>query len=605
MSILASLKNISKTYGTQLLFKNINMGFFEGERLGLIGPNGTGKSTLLKIIAGFENPDDGEIIFKKGIQVSYLRQVDEFDLKFTVEQALKHALKEQNTDEVQTRLRVQKILSLLEFAQPTQMVSTLSGGWKKRLSIGCALITEPDLLLMDEPTNHLDVEGILWLEEVLKKAAFAFLVITHDRYFLENVTNRIIELSPRYESGFLKTEGRYSDFLEKREMYINEQQKRELILSNKVMRETEWLRRGPKARTTKARYRINDALQLQDELRQVKQSNRSEKSVGFDFESNEKQSRVLLKTHNISKTLGDKLLINKLTLKLSPGQKIGLVGINGCGKSTLMKLLAGKIKPDEGTIKPGLDVKIVDFEQDRSHLNLNQTVKEALSPSGTDTVLYREKAVHIITWAKRLLFEPESLLSSVGSLSGGERARILIGRLMLQPADILLLDEPTNDLDIPSLEILEKSLLEFPGAIILVSHDRYLIDRVATSIISLDGQGGIDTFADLSQYLEQQKTVMSKIQKPETKPERVVKPKGVSKKLTYKDQYELDHIEDKIHKVESEFNQLKIQIEDPKVQSDSNRLQNLCEALHQCHEAIDTLYARWQELEMLAEELKN
>jgi len=495
MSILVTLQNLSKSFGTQVLFKGITFGLFENEKLALIGPNGTGKSTLLKIIAGQEDLDDGTVTFKKGIRLVYQAQADEFDESLTVEQALVKALSRLHLhlDETETYVKVQKILSLAEFEDGMQMVSTLSGGWRKRLAISCALVQEPDLLLLDEPTNHLDVEGILWMEALLKKARFAFVVITHDRYFLENITNRIVELSPRYHQGFLKTEGHYSDFLEKRESFISEQEKKEVILSNKVRREVEWLRKGPKARTTKAKYRINDAYELQDQLVDIKQRNRAEKSAAFDFESTEKKSKVLIKTHAISKSLGGKTLLQKLTFKLSPGMRIGLVGRNGSGKSTLMKLLAEKLKPDEGTVKLGLNVKVVSFEQDRKQLNPQESIKEALAPTGGDTVIYREKPVHIITWAKRFLFKPEQINSLVSTLSGGEKARILIARLMLQPADVLLLDEPTNDLDIASLDILEKTLLDFPGAIVLVTHDRALLDRVATQILALDGEGGGDS----------------------------------------------------------------------------------------------------------------
>ncbi|MBU0504396.1 ABC-F family ATP-binding cassette domain-containing protein, partial [bacterium] len=563
MSILVSIQNLTKFFGTKMLFQNISFGLHEGEKLGLIGPNGTGKSTLLKILMGDEGPDEGEVILKKGIHLAYVAQTDSFKDNITVEDALMSALSEQDLDDDQRSVKVKRYLSLLEFENATQKVSALSGGWRKRLAISCCLIQEPELLLMDEPTNHLDMEGVLWLEQLLKNAKFAFVIITHDRFFLENTTNRIVELSPRYAAGFLKTEGNYSVFLEKREVYLLEQEKQEIILSNKVRRETEWLRQGPKARTTKSKYRIEGAYDLQDELTELKQRNRSDRSVHFDFDSNDRKSKILIKTHQISKTLGDKKLIEKLSMKISPGMKIGLVGKNGSGKSTLMRLLAGKLKPDEGEIKLGWNVQVVDFEQDRSQLNPNDSVKNALSPTGTDTVLYRGKSIHIVSWACKLLFKPEQLESPVSSLSGGEQARILIGRLMLQPADVLLLDEPTNDLDIPSLEILENTLVDFPGAIILVTHDRYLLDRIANQIVCMDGTGGVAHYADIHQWLRayQLSKKDNKPQKDKTKTVRKPVTKGVRKKLSFKEKYELEHMEDTIHKAEAELSHIKEKIQ--------------------------------------------
>jgi ABC transport system ATP-binding/permease protein len=601
MSILVSIQNLSKYFGTKKLFKDISLGLYEGEKLGLIGPNGTGKSTLLKILMGDEEPDEGAVIFKKGIHLAYVPQTDSFKDNITVEDALLLALDDQDLDDNQKSVKVKKHLSLLEFEDATQNVSTLSGGWRKRLAISCCLIQEPELLLMDEPTNHLDMEGVLWLEQLLKNADFAFVIITHDRYFLENTTNRIVELNSRYAVGFLKTEGNYSVFIEKREVYLLEQEKQEIILSNKVRRETEWLRQGPKARTTKSKYRIEGAYELQDELTELKQRNRSDKSVHFDFDSNDRKSKILIKTHQISKTLGDKKLIEKLSMKISPGMKIGLVGKNGTGKSTLMKLLAGKLKPDEGEIKLGWNVQVVDFEQDRGQLNPNDSVKEALSPTGTDTVVYRGRSIHIVSWACKLLFKPEQLESPVSSLSGGEQARILIGRLMLQPADILLLDEPTNDLDIPSLEILEKTLLDFPGAIILVTHDRYLLDRIANQIICMDGKGRLTNYADIHQWLKDYQKIKKENKPAKDKQKTKNRPanQGKRKKLSFKEQFELDHIEENIQKAEEELNHIREKIQDPKVMAQPKEMNALCEQLNQRQADVDNMYARWEELETL------
>lgn len=604
-SLLSTIQNISKSYGSQSLFEDISFGLFAEEKLGFIGQNGTGKSTLLKIIAGLEDADSGQVTFKKGLNCVYLAQQDLFEPSQSIQKILETALKKYHLQDTEIHVRTQKIIELGNFDSADQLVESLSGGWKKRLAICCALIQEPDLLLMDEPTNHLDIEGIFWLEDILSKASFAFVVITHDRYFLEKITNRILELSPIYPKGFLKTEGNYSTFLEKRENFLNEQKKQEETFSNKVRREVEWLQRGPKARTTKAKSRIEQAQKMQSDLGDLKQRNRAEKKVNFNFESNEKQAAVLLKAHHVTHGYGDKEIISQFSLKLSPGMCLGLVGRNGSGKSTLMNLLAERIQPNQGSIKLGMDVKRIYFTQDRTQLNLKQSVKEALSLSGGDTVIYQEKELHIITWARKFLFKPEQLNSSVSSLSGGEKARILIAQLMLQPADILLLDEPTNDLDIPSLEVLEKSLLEFPGAIVLVTHDRYLLGRLSTHILHFNGTSTPTLYADLEQCLKAENLNKSKVKKQtkenssnhlQASPEKRTSHTS-SKKLSFKEKHELENIEKVILEKEEKLQNLLEQVQEKSLLQKPQETISMYESINEIQQQIEQLYFRWQELE--------
>lgn len=601
MAILCSVKNLEKSFGAQHLFQGLSFGIFEGEKLGLIGANGTGKSTLLKILMGHEDSDDGEVTFKSGLSRSYVAQQDQFDESLDVEHAILKSLEKSGMDAVERHVKTQMVLGLSGFSDLKQSVATLSGGWRKRLAIASAVVLEPEILFLDEPTNHLDIEGVLWLENLLKRARFAFVVITHDRYFLENVTNRIMELGKRYEQGVFRVEGNYSVFLERRTNYLLEKEKQEEILSNKVRREVEWLRRGPKARTTKAKSRIEDALDLQSEFKELKSRNRSEQKAGFDFEAAEEKGKVLIKAHQICKSLGGKMLINKLSLKLCQGMKLGLMGKNGSGKSTLMNLLAGSLKLDAGTLKYGDNVRVVRFDQHRRDLDPAESLHSALSPTGGDTVIYRDKPVHIITWAKRFLFQPDQLKSRVGSLSGGEQARVMIARLMLQPADVLLLDEPTNDLDIPSLEVLEDTLRDFPGAIILVTHDRYLLDRVATQILHLDGCGETALYADVSQCLADKNNADSIEKKSSPSDVSTPKAKGTPssplKKLTYRDQFEFDQIEANILKAETALHDLKAKLEDPEMQTQSQKLTEICGQIATAQASVDTLYARWEELE--------
>jgi ABC transport system ATP-binding/permease protein len=596
MAILASIQDLTKSFGSQELFKDVSFGISDGEQLGLIGPNGTGKSTLLKILAGSIDPDEGEVVLKKGTRLVYLAQKDIFDDEQTIQTCLEKSLEDLHLSDTDIHVKIKQAINQFGFPDSEQKVKELSGGWKKRLAICRCLLKEPDILLMDEPTNHLDIAGILWLESVIKNARFSFLVISHDRYFLEHCTNRIIELNPRYPGGYLKIEGHYSDFIEKREAFISEQAKKEVILSNKVRRETEWLRRGPKARTTKAKYRIDDAYRLQGELQEVKQRNRSNQAAGFDFESNDKKSKILLRAHHISKAYDEKSILNKFSLKLSPGMRIGLVGNNGSGKTTLMKMLSAELEPDEGNVKIAEGTRIVCFDQNRDQLNPDETLQDALSPSGSDSVIYREKSVHIVTWAKRFLFKVEQLKSPVSTLSGGEQARILISRLMLKPADVLILDEPTNDLDIPSLDVLENSLSEFPGAIILATHDRYLLERVSTHYLGFVGDGSVTAYADLDQCLKEQnqKTKKSK-NKKEGKSQG--KKSSTSNKLSFKDQYELDHIEENILKAEKSAETFREQIQDPKIIADTAKMTEACNNLEKAQGEVDHLYLRWGELE--------
>ena len=382
---------------------------------------------------------------------------------------------------------------------PDQRVNTLSGGWRKRLAILSQVLCEPDLLLLDEPTNHLDLEGVQWLERFLSGLTFSFLVITHDRRFLEAVCNRIIELNKRYADGHFSSVGNYSQFIENREALFNARAQHEETARNIVRREVEWLRRGPKARTTKQKARIDRAGILIGELKELKFRNAQDRSATIDFSSSDRQSKRFVEAKLIEKSLGGRKLFGPLDVALGPGDKLGLLGGNGSGKSTLLKILAGTLSPDHGTIKRAGELKVVTFDQHREQLDLTLPLRRALCESG-EFVYYKNNPIHVVGWAERFLFSKEQLDVPLSRLSGGEQARVLIARLMLRPADLLLLDEPTNDLDIGSLEVLETSMMEFSGALVLVTHDRYLLDRVSRQILSLDGKGHAHYFADLAQW---------------------------------------------------------------------------------------------------------
>src|SRR5262247_1593985 len=494
--LLLSCEAISMAYGTRSLFDDLSFGLFEGDQAGLVGPNGSGKSTLLKVLAGVTQPDRGSRSLRGGVSVGYVPQVPVFEAGHTVEEVVLAALT--GVDEADRPGRAAQALGRAEFTDGRAPVDTLSGGWRKRLAIARELAAAPDILLMDEPTNHLDVAGILWLEDVLTERARAFVVVSHDRYFLEHVATRMLELNRVYPAGLFESEGSYSRFLARRDEALREQAAYQDSLANTVRREIEWLRRGAKARSTKAKGRIKQAGRLIEELQDARARGLSA-TAGIDFTSSQRRTRRLLVARGLSVSRGGRQLVGELDLVVTPGTRVGLIGPNGSGKTSLLEVLAGVVPPEAGEIERADDLRVVRFEQERAGLEPAQSLRRALAPEG-DAVMWQGRSVHVAAWAKRFLFRPEQLEVPVGHLSGGEQARILIARLMREPADLLILDEPTNDLDIPTLEVLEDSLAEFDGALVLVTHDRFMLERVSTVILALDGLGGATTFADYSQW---------------------------------------------------------------------------------------------------------
>src|SRR5881296_1849916 len=494
--LLLSCEAVSKAYGTRSLFDDLSFGLFEGDQAGLVGPNGSGKSTLLKILTGVTTPDRGARSLRGGVRVGYVPQDPVFSAGGTVGDVVRAALA--GVDEEDRPGRIAQALGRAGFADGRADVDTLLGGWRKRLAIARELAAAPDILLMDEPTNHLDVQGILWLEDVLTERARACLVVSHDRYFLEHVATRMLELNRVYPDGLFEAEGRYSEFLVRRDEFLRGQASYQGALANTVRREIEWLRRGARARSTKAKGRIKQAGRLIEELADSRARGLTA-TAGIDFASAQRRTRRLLVARGLTKSLGGRRLVTGLDLVLTPGTRVGLIGPNGSGKTTLLSMLSGELPADAGVVERADGLRIVRFEQERGGLDPGQSLRRALAPDG-DAVTWQGRSVHVASWAKRFLFRPEQLELPVGRLSGGEQARILIASLMREPADLLILDEPTNDLDIATLEVLEDSLAEFDGGLVLVTHDRFMLDRVSTMILALDGEGGAQTYADYAQW---------------------------------------------------------------------------------------------------------
>ena len=601
--ILLSCESISKAYGAKPLFEDLSFALFEGDHVGLVGPNGSGKSTLLKILAGIEAPDRGTRTARRQLRLGYVPQEPTFAEGRTVEDVLAQVLVAEGLDPHEHTGLIAKALSIGGFPNGDQPLASLSGGWRKRLAIGRALMMEPDVLLMDEPTNHLDVEGILWLERLLKAQARAYLAVSHDRRFLESVASRMVELNRSYPDGVFEAKGRYSDFLEQRDAALQAQADYQASLANRVRREVEWLRRGAKARTTKAKGRVEAAGQLIEELATVT-ARSGQAAAGIDFVSSGRKSKQLVVAQQLGKSLGGRPIVKDLDLRMGPGQRLGLLGPNGSGKTTLLGLLAGTLEPDVGTIARAEGLRVVTFEQHRESLDQTATLRRALAPAG-DVVLYRDQSLHLVSWAKRFLFRPEQLDLPVSRLSGGEQARLLLAQLMLQPADLLILDEPTNDLDIPTLDVLEDSLLEFPGALVLVTHDRWLLDRVSTMILALDGTGRAEWFADYAQWeAAQERNASAGFDSAAPKAlsasrtDAGTAPSNSRRKgLSYREQQEWGQMEQKILQAEDALAMCLAAVEDPAVISDAGALQTRHAALDAARVEVERLYGRWAELE--------
>jgi len=594
--LLLSCQELGKSFGAAPLFEGLSFGLFEGDHVGLVGPNGSGKSTLLKILAGLEEPSSGRTALRKRLRVGYVPQDPTFPPDATVGAVLEAAARALAGEPHEADGRVALALGKAGFTDGAQPTGTLSGGWKKRLAIARELVAEPELLLLDEPTNHLDVDGILWLEALLRAEPEAFVAVSHDRYFLESVAGRMIELNRAFAEGLLEVRGPYHAYLERKDEVLAAQASYQESLRNRVRGEIEWLSRKAKARTRKAQARIDEAGRLQGELRNL-DARSSATTVAIEFAATERKTRRLLVAEGLAKSFGERPVVRGLDLVLTPGQRLGLLGRNGSGKSTLLRLLAGQESPDAGTVEHAPQLKIVLFDQHRSRIDPAVSLRRSLAPFG-DSVVHEGRAVHVAGWAKRFLFRTEQLETPVGRLSGGEQARVLIARLMLEPADLLFLDEPTNDLDIDTLDVLEESLLEWRGALVLVTHDRYLLDRVSTEILALDGEGGALRFADYAQW-ESARTRPETMAPAAAPPARVAaRPSGDGpRRLGYQERREWERMEDAITEAEGRLAECRRRAEDPAVARDHAALLERTAALADAQAEVDRLFERWAELE--------
>lgn len=628
--MLLSARSISRTHGLQTLFSGVSLSVAEGDRVGLIGPNGAGKSTLLKLLAGEDQPDEGTIVGAKGLRAVYVAQQDVFPDGMTagevVIDAAEHGVDVAAMDHHEAEMLAEMILERVGFdeAHTRTAANSLSGGWKKRLSIARGLARaagEPDLLLLDEPTNHLDMAGIAWLEELVTRPGpsgvrFASIFVTHDRAFLERVATRIVELSAAYPLGTLAADGNYTNFLRRKEEFLQGQAAAERSMANQVRQDLAWLHRGPQARRTKAKSRIDSSYQRIDELAELKSRNAAAQGAAarVDFNATERKTRKLISARGISKTLGGRKLFEGVDVDLGVGDCLGLLGPNGSGKTTMIRVLTGEIAPDTGKVtRSEPPPRVVVFSQHRKDFEPTTLLRDALCPV-SDQVRFRGQAMHVTAWSRRFLFKDAQLAQPVSSLSGGELARIHIARIMLEPADVLVLDEPTNDLDIPTLEAMEEALEDFPGALVLVTHDRAMLDRLATDVLALDGRGGSAMVASVEQAVALEKRAaagsasvdvgrqvassreLSRQTPTSPQPPAAAVP-APRKKLSYNEQREFDAMESRIAEAEAKVSSAEARVNDPKIANDHAAMAKACDDLGAAQAAVAALYARWEELE--------
>ena len=626
------LDKISLNYGTHVLLDAVDFSMRKGERIGLLGRNGAGKTTLLKLINGEILPESGERWLRTGTKISYLDQdlphADDQDVYDVVAHGLSgigdllaqyhHAIlegdmraMEKTQQELEARdgwslqQRIDTVISQLQLPGEARMAS-LSGGWRRRVALGQALVSEPDILLLDEPTNHLDIPAIEWLEKQLRAYKGTVMFVTHDRAFLQKVANTIVELDRGHLS---KWEGDYAGFLKFREQQLESEERENALFDKRLAEEEKWIRQGIKARRTRNEGRVRALKAMREERRQ-----RRDKAgvAGFGVEAAERSGKKVVELDQVSKRFGDKVVINHFSSLIKRGDRIGIVGANGAGKSTLIKVLLGELAPDSGNVTLGTKLEIAYFDQLRAHLDPDKNLIDNVC-GGQDFIEIKGRKRHAISYLGEFMFSPDRVRMPVKALSGGEQNRAILARLFSKPANMLVLDEPTNDLDVETLELLEEILLDFDGTVLLVSHDREFMDNVVTSIYVMPGNGQVEEYVGgYSSWvekggqlinLEEQAAGRSNRDKKE-KPAAGVTAKKIDrpKKLSYKIQKELDELPGLIEKLDARVEEIEAKMSAADFyQQEHSVTQATIDLLGSTRAELDAAYSRWEELEGLAQ----
>jgi len=628
-----SLTSAQLAFGHHALLDHAEFSLETGERVGLIGRNGTGKSSLLKIIAGMQKLDDGLLVMQQGLKIVYVEQEPQFEAGHTVHDAVAAGLGElpalrkeydaltgqfgqgdddklmERMHDIQVLLdagdawnldnKVENVLGRLNL-DGSVLVETLSGGTKKRAALARALVGAPDVLLLDEPTNHLDFSSIQWLESLLRDFKGSILFITHDRSFLDNVATRIIELD---RGILLSYPGNFSTYQTRKQEQLAIEEVENAKFDKVLAQEEVWIRKGVEARRTRNEGRVRRL----ERLREQRSARRDQQGqVRLEVGTGERSGKIVAELENVSKDFGEKVIVRDFSSIIMRGDKVGLIGPNGAGKTTLLKLILGEEQADAGTIKQGTKLQVAYFDQMRAQLNDNATLADTISP-GSDWVEINGQRKHVMSYLGDFLFEPQRARSLVSSLSGGERNRLLLARLFAKPANVLVLDEPTNDLDIDTLELLEELLEDYAGTVFLVSHDRMFLDNVVTQVIVAEGQGKwkeyVGGYTDWERVRDASAAAAPAPKKAEAKPVAAapaaaapVQAKG--KKLSYKEQRELEELPQLIAKLEDEQTALNLTLSDPdfykKTPAEAKRLN---ERIAQIEEELMTALERWEAIE--------
>ena len=593
---LISLQDVNLGFGGPLLFENANLQIELGQSIGLLGLNGMGKTTLLKLIYGDLSPESGEIARQADLRVAYLPQEIPTDLKGTTREIVAAGLPKTDNEDARWRaqLQVDKTISRMRL-DPDAPFDLLSAGMKRRVLLARGLARDPNLLLLDEPTNHLDIDSIDWLEGFLKKWRGTLLFVTHDRTFLKHLSNRIIELD---RGQLFDWDCDYPTFIKRKEALLATEEKENRLFDKKLAQEEVWVRRGIQARQTRNEGRVRALIRLRNQ--RAKRREQPGK-VNLQVDAKQRSGRLVLEAKNLSYAFENQLIIKGLNLTIQRGDRLGIIGANGSGKTTLLRLLLNELEPQSGSLRHGANVEIAYFDQMRSQLDESRSILDNVS-QGLDVIKINGRERNVVGYLEGFLFSKERIHAPISALSGGERNRLLLARLLARPANLLVLDEPTNDLDIDTLEIMENMLLEYPGTLILVSHDRAFLNNLVTSTLILSGNGKVTNFIGGYDDWQREKEADEK-KKAKKKSKKALssapKKKNKPKKLSYKEERELEKIPVKIEALEAEQATLNAMLADPAFyQKKNTEVGTAVERLKIIEGELQEAYSRWGELEI-------